>query len=152
MALVVVYKNPTYDHIIDNLYLGDIEAAYDSSCINNINIVVNISNTKYNEFIDKEYHYFDIEDNKNENISQFFEKCVYIINIAKKQNKNVLIHCMNSVSRSPTLVLYYLMTIGMTLKDALKFLKSKRIQYTKPNIGFFRQLVDAEKKIIILNH
>lgn len=32
----------------------------------------------------------------------------------------------------------------MMLKDAILYLKSKREQYTKPNIGFAKQLVSYE--------
>jgi protein-tyrosine phosphatase len=53
---------------------------------------------------------------------------------------------MNSVSRSVSLVLLYLMSINYTLKDAFVFLKSKRTQYTKPNIGFIKQLIAYEEE------
>ena len=44
-------------------------------------------------------------------------------------------------------ILYYLITQGMTLLDSIKYLTSKRNQYTRSNIGFFRQLLTAEKEL-----
>ena len=69
MALVLVKKNPTFDHIIDNLYLGDINAV-DETIISkeNIKIIVNISNSRYNELNGIEYYHIDIDDNRNINI------------------------------------------------------------------------------------
>jgi protein-tyrosine phosphatase len=54
---------------------------------------------------------------------------------------------MNSVSRSVSLVLLYLMSNNYSLKDAFNFLKSSRSQYTKPNIGFAKQLINYENNL-----
>ena len=145
MQIVACEKIPTLDHIINNIYLGDIVSATDKSCLKNINIIVNISNSRYKEEPNIKYYHFDIDDNRNETISRFFSQFINIIK--ESENKNILIHCMNSVSRSVSLVLYYLMTLGMTLNDSIKYLKSKRNQYTRPNVGFFRQLLAIEKEL-----
>lgn len=57
---------------------------------------------------------------------------------------------MNSVSRSVSLVLNYLMK-EMNLKDSFLYLKSKRKQYTKPNLGFIKQLMEKEKELYNMN-
>ena len=95
----------------------------------------------------KVYHHFDIEDRRSENIMQFFGPFVEIVNQAHHENKRILVHCQNSVSRSPSLILAYLLSQKMTLKQALDYLRSKRTQYVRPNIGFCRQLVDYEIKV-----
>lgn len=144
MSLVVKEKIPTFDFIINNIYLGDKEAAESQSLLSlsNIQVIVNISNSRYSEFDGINYIHYDIDDDKNANITQFFEKLDNIISSNKE--KNILIHCMNSVSRSVTLVLYYLLH-DMNLNEAFNFLKSKRAQYTKPNSGFIKQLLECEK-------
>lgn len=143
MEIVACQKVPTFDHIINNIYLGDIVSATDKNCLKNINIIVNISNSRYVEEHDITYYHFDIDDSRGETISQFFDQFDNIVRDSR--NKNILVHCANSVSRSVSLVLYYLLVCGMTLNDSIKYLKSKRTQYTKPNIGFFKQLLIAEK-------
>lgn len=150
MALVPVKKNPTFNHIIDNLYLGDINAV-DESIISkeNIRIVVNISNSRYNELNDVEYYHIDIDDNRNVNISDKFS---WFVNLVKTNStKNILVHCMCGVSRSVTLVLAYLMNTNKDLKTSFDLLKSKRTQYTKPNRGFAKQLIEYEKSIFVTN-
>lgn len=144
MSLVIRDKIPTFDYIIDNLYLGDREAAESLRLLNEhkIEVIVNISNSRYVEYGHITYFHFDINDNKNENIFQYFEKLDEII--TNNKDKNILIHCMNSVSRSVSLVLYYLLQ-HMDLNNAFNFLKSKRTQYTKPNSGFVKQLLTAEE-------
>jgi hypothetical protein len=47
--IVVGNKIPTFNHIINNVYLGDINAATNKEIINNMNIIINISNTSYEE-------------------------------------------------------------------------------------------------------
>ena len=152
MTLIIPPNNkiPILDHIINNLYLGDIEAAKQISNLednSNINTIVNVTNTRYPSNQKIIYHHIDIDDSRKENISQYFDQFNKIVDNAQFHNKNVLVHCANSVSRSPTLVLAYLIHKGLTLKEALNLLK-KRDQYTHPNIGFCRQLLDYEKYIL----
>ena len=82
---------------------------------------------------------------KTENIMQYFDKINTIID--ENKHKKILVHCQNSVSRSVTIIIAYLMHTGKSLKDAINYVKSKRSQYTKPNIGFFKQLIAYEKQI-----
>ena len=145
MEIVACFKIPTFDHVINNIYLGDITAANDPNCLKTIDIIINISNSRYEQASNIEYHHFDLEDNRNADISQFFDKFIAIVN--DSNDRHILVHCMNGVSRSVTLVLYYLMTIGMKLSDASQYLKSKRKQNTRPNIGFFKQLLSIEKQL-----
>ena len=145
MEIVACEKIPTFDHIINNIYLGDIVSATDKNCLKNINIIINISNSRYKEEPNIKYYHFDIDDNRTETISRFFSRFTDIIK--ESENQNILVHCMNGVSRSVSLVLYYLMILGMTLNDSIKYLKPKRNQYTRPNVGFFRQLLAIEKEL-----
>ena len=59
----------------------------------------------------------------------------------------VLVHCMQGVSRSSTVVLAYLMRHrGMSFEDALALAQEKRPR-VKPNAGFVAQLQRYEKEI-----
>ncbi len=144
MELVIGEKIPTFDHIIDHIYLGDLDSAISELVeINKIKTIINISNTRYTENPDIEYYYYDIDDCRDEDITKFFSS---FISITSSTKSNILVHCANSVSRSVTLVLIYLLQ-KMNLKDALVYLKSKRTQYTNPNVGFVKQLIKYENKL-----
>ena len=143
MELVIGEKSPTFDHIIDHIYLGDIESTQSNLVVdNNIKIIINISNSRYEKNPKVEYYVYDIDDYKTENITQYFSS---FLSICASTNSNILVHCANSVSRSVTLVLVYLME-SMSLSDSIDYLKSKRSQYTKPNSGFMKQLIEYEYK------
>ncbi len=146
MSLVIGEKIPTFDHIEENVYLGDVESAQSKELLSKhqIKIIVNISNSRYREYEDIQYHHIDIEDDKDVSIHPYFDFVNQLIE--ENKGKNILIHCMNSVSRSVTLVLQYLMQ-KMSLKDSYLYLISKREQYTRPNRGFLKQLFDKEKEL-----
>lgn len=58
----------------------------------------------------------------------------------------VLVHCVAGVSRSPALVLAYLVRHGgMTLRDAFLHVRAARPS-ARPNSGFFSQLIDFEEQ------
>lgn len=143
--MIACEKIPTFNPVYPNLYLGDLEAAKNKKCLSNIDLIVNISNTRYKEFPNKIYEHFDIEDNRNADISIFFDKFAQLVE--NNSDKKILVHCANAVSRSVTLVLSYLMYKNMNLKDAIMYLTLQRKQYTRPNIGFFKKLIEYEKKL-----
>lgn len=150
-SLIVGFKIPVFDHIIDNIFLGDIEAPKSNlMLVNKIKHVFNISNSRYEQIESLNqviYYHYDIDDERNQDILQFFND---FITIVSNSSSNILVHCANSVSRSVTLVLSYLIQ-KMSLKEAIIYLKSRRSQYTKPNIGFMKQLLTYEKNIYQTN-
>jgi protein-tyrosine phosphatase len=137
--LILTQTNGYMTQILDHLYLGDIET---SKQANNIQYILNLSNDKnYKEINGIKYLHIPIDDNRSQNISQYFEQSIQFIEEAIQQQKNILVHCMNGVSRSVSIILAYMLYKGYTLKDAFLFVKNKReYQYTRPNIGFFKQL------------
>jgi protein-tyrosine phosphatase len=63
---------------------------------------------------------------------------------AGRRSANVLVHCIVGASRSPTVVIAYLMNKwGMTLEDALAHLIAVR-PIINPNVGFIQQLLEYE--------
>lgn len=139
MEIIPLEKISTFDHIINNLYLGDVESATSHNIKdNNIEIIVNVSNIKYKYFDKVEYYHYNINDESSENIYEYFDKFINLIK--NNPTKNILVHCENSVSRSVTLVLAYLIDSKLRLVDAYEYLKTKRTQYTCPNKGFLKQL------------
>jgi len=90
----------------------------------------------------------NIEDDENEPIDAFFEKCYQYIDAAINSGERVLVHCMAGVSRSATIVAYYLMKkYGMDVEDALLYTRARR-PIVRPNDGFIRCL---QRKYLSLN-
>lgn len=152
MALVPVEKCVIFDKIKDNLFLGDIEAAKDERIIKSIDIVINVSNTEYVKYPDTTYIEYPIDDHRSFQISNYFDEINEVIYTGIKNNKNILIHCYNAVSRSVTILVAYLISTGLTLRESFEYVKSQRSSgYTRPNIGFFKQLIEYEKSLFGTN-
>jgi hypothetical protein len=155
--LVACDKIPILDKVIDGLYVGDVVAANNLAILKekDINILISMVPIS-NHFENIEYHSFLINDNRNENISIYFEEINTIIfsnyafgnshfshfsqssliekngksenfqKCASNKHKNILVHCENGVSRSVTVILAYLLKNNYTLKEALTQIKTNR--------------------------
>ena len=115
------------------IYIGSADAAESAAIIatKNINVIVTIlseeelvgftpSKGQYTQYI---YNIVDCEGI----ITQIAERAYAVINDAVANKLNVLVHCAMGVSRSVSVVLYYLMkTNKWSWKQAWKFIKTKR--------------------------
>ncbi|KAJ8280575.1 hypothetical protein GJAV_G00056430 [Gymnothorax javanicus] len=77
--------------------------------------------------------------------------CDHFQNVAERIHRNergsTLVHCSAGMSRSPALVIAYLMTYkGVTLRQAHEWVCESR-PYIRPNAGFWRQLLEYERKL-----
>lgn len=80
--------------------------------------------------------FIDLGDNCTSNIKSYFDE----INDFIDNNERVVVHCHAGISRSATAVIAYLMkTSRWTLKEALKFVQTKR-HVVCPNFSFMGQL------------
>lgn len=151
-AIIPCAKIPIFDKITDNIFLGDIVAASDSDLMKSIDIIISLIDTQI-KHSNIEYFIFPIEDNRDVQIDLLFEKTNDIIKKAIENNKKILIHCHNGVSRSVTILLAYFISKSFTLKESLNIIKNNRIskQYTRPNFGFMKQLIVYEKEILGTN-
>lgn len=128
--------------IIDNLYLGSYQDASNIEYLttNNITHIVNASqlSNRYPEKII--YHTIDIDDDKDANIDKYFTECSRFIHNIILTNGKVLVHCFAGKSRSPTIVIAYLvMKKLMSLTNAYNLVKKCRPQIDI-NSGFLKQL------------
>lgn len=90
--------------------------------------------------------HLNLNDSEKTDITKFFPQAFTFIDLAKKNNEKILIHCKLGVSRSPAILIGYLIKImGLTTEFSLDFLKAKRSQ-VHPNPGFIAQLIEYEKK------
>ena len=66
---------------------------------------------------------------------------------ARSRSMPVLVHCFAGVSRSPAVVIAYLMaTKGWDLEEAHEYVKERRA-IIKPNSSFIKQLVQWEVEL-----
>lgn len=98
------------------------------------------------------WHRFVIDDDQDEKISEHFFTVYKIISQALVDNKNIIVHCAAGMSRSPTLVIAYLMIENRwCYEEAFNFVKRRR-PITEPNIGFVKQLKALEYKLKSYKH
>lgn len=106
------------------------------SCLNNSKIT-------YDESIIEEHYMIPIEDDENVEMLSLFENTFKIIEDVRRRC-NVLVHCELGVSRSPSIVIAYLMKKKKwCFDDSFKFVKSRR-NLIDPNKGFISQLKEYE--------
>ena len=81
-----------------------------------------------------------------EDIASIFNYTYNIIDKWIKDGNKVLVHCMAGVSRSITIVTYYLMKKNNTdYLTTIRYIKRKR-KIANPNIGFIISLIKAYEK------
>ncbi|KAJ7143932.1 protein-tyrosine phosphatase-like protein [Mycena epipterygia] len=86
----------------------------------------------------------DIRDKESVDLRPHLEAACVYIERALRRGEGVLVHCQQGVSRSPSIVIAYLIrNHGMSYDAALAFVKRKRA-CAKPNPGFARALMEWE--------
>lgn len=91
-----------------------------------------------------------MEDSDDVDIKQPIYRVLRFIESTLTLGGRVLIHCNAGVSRAGAMITAYVMkTKGCKLKDALKFVRSKRRNNpVTPNDGFLRDLKKFEKQLV----
>ena len=95
--------------------------------------------------------YIEIKDNSSENIYKYFDKCSDFIHNALNEKGKIYVHCKQGLSRSPSIVIAYIMKYGICpdishirFNEALEYVSKKRPNIC-PNLGFNLALRDYEK-------
>ena len=138
--------------ITNTIYLGNIDAAFNKKKLKQLGIkkvltVMGAFGNHYNsnEFIHKS---IDVDDDYQTNIIQYFKECLLFI----EGNDKIFVHCAAGMSRSPTIVIAYIMWKNkLSLNKAIKFVKEKR-PIACPNPGFQAQLKMFEKLLNETNY
>ncbi|EGZ11984.1 hypothetical protein PHYSODRAFT_303805 [Phytophthora sojae] len=137
--------NPTV--ILDHVLLGSRENAEDSQLLNFLgithicNCAKQVGNSFEGEFI---YLKLNLKDSQDEELIPHFQTVAKFIKRVERLRGRVLIHCISGASRSPALLVAYLMIDkDMSLLDAYNMVRRKR-HIVQPNQGFRLQLAKYE--------
>lgn len=88
---------------------------------------------------------FTIDDSENEDISLHFNESIQFIENNTAQGRLVFVHCQMGISRSPSIVLAYLMKKWhKNCFDVLKFVRGKR-EDVRPNTTFLYNLLQQQR-------
>jgi protein-tyrosine phosphatase len=135
---------PSYEQITNKIYLGNEDTARDKEILNKLNISnILICAEGCEPFFPNEFKYkiLYIDDAIDENILSWLEEAFEFID---SSINNIYIHCAMGISRSPTIVISYLMyKKKMKYEEAYDFVKEKR-KVISPNSGFQEQLKKFE--------
>jgi protein-tyrosine phosphatase len=123
------------------LYLGGMDAASPKNLkLEGITHVIRVGFfANHPQVPDVEYHTYILEDSEKEPIEDLFSPACEVIERVRLQGEKVLVHCHAGVSRSATLVLAYMMSIGYKLAEAFDIAFRAR-PIIRPNEGFGRKL------------
>ncbi|KAJ8516873.1 hypothetical protein ONZ45_g5885 [Pleurotus djamor] len=138
--------------IVPRVYLSDYGTATDSEALKRLGIthvvsVVDFTPNALPEWIDAEKRlHVNLSDRFDCDILSRLEETTSFIRDALKESKDakVLVHCVQGISRSATVVCAYVMaTKGMTAPKSIAYVQERRT-IVCPNIGFRRQLETYE--------
>jgi protein-tyrosine phosphatase len=141
----------TVDQVTDRLYICNFEAANCSQLMEDYGIthILCAAAELPTPFPSKfKYLKIEVDDAITENIRRYFEPCIeFIVEALKTSGSKVMVHCKQGVSRSPTVVMAYLMKAKKySANKAFDFLKLKRPEIS-PNPGFVQQLQSYDKEL-----
>jgi len=138
--------------IPSSLFLGPCSAASSSAFLaaNSITEVLSIGSTPSPKVAGVSYHRLTLTDSVSSSLATTLSLAIPIITAAISSNQGrgaILVHCAAGVSRSPAIVVGYLMQErGMRLREALGLVVRERPQVS-PNSGFISGLKELEVEL-----
>jgi protein-tyrosine phosphatase len=143
-------EGPTAHLVLTSIWLGGIEALSDENVMKHVDAVVSAVHEERvtDEMLDKLIGSsrvrirVSIWDDPDEPIEEHFEEVAEFIHKQRLAGKRVLIHCMAGISRSVTLLIYYMWRYEgfKSAKDALEKIRETRT-FVEPNKGFWKKLL-----------
>lgn len=137
------------NEIVPGLYLSSYGGASNIDYLKRIGItdIINLSDKENVAPTEFNYHRIQIADDPDADIKQYFAITNSIIDSVLETGGKVLVHCTAGVSRSPTIILAYLMVKnGYYMEEAFNFVYEKR-RVIHPNEGFIQQLEQYTNEI-----
>ena len=145
-----IIDNHPMTHIIDGIYIGSESNAknLDELSFEQIRHIVNVT-THVPLYHSGQFRYchIPVDDSQKQNLLEYFDQAYSFIHHAIDTNEKVLVHCVAGISRSPAIVIGFLMRhTKMSMHDAYDFVKRKR-SIISPNFNFLGQLLEYEKTL-----
>ncbi|KAM9853345.1 dual specificity protein phosphatase 14 isoform 1-T4 [Aulostomus maculatus] len=136
------------------LFLGSLDAALNAAVLSsrNITLIINCSGLEdvtYPQQDSLKVLHVPIQDHPHAPLGQYF----HTVSESIDQNRSgaTLVHCSAGRSRSPALIMAYLMRFeGLSLRQAHEKVLEQR-PFIRPNAGFWRQLMDYERTLLARN-
>ncbi len=144
---IIICDDPM-NYIIDNIYLGGNDAASDENYLKQYNIttVINCAEEIVSVYKDIKLLELNLYDSFNQPLFPKFEVAYKFIK--KNSKNNILIHCALGVSRSASLVAFYMMKEkGWDYDICYNYMKERR-PIVNPNSNFVEQLREYYDKYI----
>ena len=151
--LEIIYdKDPNYNEVYEGIFVGNYPFALNKDLLikNKIEYILNCSK-ECKCFYENEkmfsYLHLPLLDNMEEDPLKYMEKSNEFIDNALKQKKKILIHCIQGISRSATILYMYLIAKkNYTLNNARFEVKQKR-SILCPNIHLQKILKELSIKL-----
>lgn len=146
------YETVDAYEILPNLIVGNMASAHDEDFLRRkkVHFVLNLTNEPNRIQVDGiEYKSVPLEDDEDEDLSCQLEECYNFINKAKAASTQqaVLVHSYFGLSRTPAVVLAYLMKEkGWSLREAHEYFIARH-PTARPNDGFIVQLLRYEQEL-----
>lgn len=139
--------------IFEQLYLGSRIEASDQGWLDNNHIthIVNCA-VEIPSYFPDHFSYLNLrlDDTPSQSIYHVLERSFNFILSAIGRGGNVLVHCAAGISRSASMVIYFIMkTKEMAFQKALDYVRSKR-SIVNPNQGFVYQLISTSPEVYSL--
>jgi atypical dual specificity phosphatase len=144
-----IYEVSQVTEIIKNLYLTSVYGATKEAIQRKgITLLVNAAQElPKQEISGVESIKLYLDDTPYATIHIYFDRIADRIHEHLNRGGRAIVHCMLGVSRSTSLVLAYLMKYRkMSLKSSFELVSARR-PIVRPNPGFWKQLIEYEKKL-----
>ncbi|MEE6523716.1 hypothetical protein FKM82_022739 [Ascaphus truei] len=133
--------------VTESLLLSNFKAACKKDLLMDEGVTCCINISRRQPFPDFDLHTLRIPvfDHPLENLFEYFDQCVDLIQSTVKGGGRCLVYCKHGRSRSATICIAYLMKHhNLSLKDAFQMVKAVR-PVIEPNAGFWSQLERYEE-------
>ena len=149
LTLFLGQEEDSMHYILDNIYLGDASAAENETYLKNfdISVVINCAYEHISEYEDLKAYELKLTDHYPQQLFPIFETAYEIIKHYNKNSK-IYIHCMSGVSRSASLVIFYIMKEKKWDYDKSFDYVQKIRTNINPNSDFVNQLKEYYEKYI----
>jgi protein tyrosine phosphatase len=165
-TLMHKYADSHISHIFNNIYISDYTKACDITDLKSADIGAVLflgCKNKPLEILESytanhiDHKFIGITDTKNSDLKKCYNPSWKYINDHITNNTNILVHCNRGISRSPSIVAYYLLRMihkcasehieQPMLLDIMSLIHKHR-PCINPNPGFMYQLQEYEQHLI----